>query len=86
MKTQSSLTSVTTLPNQKQDNQELIVDILERYLEKARAGELREIVLCSLLDGQSVWGNVTSSGIDFPNVIGMLHLTLHEWESKYLNG
>lgn len=83
MKTQSSLTSVTSLPNQSQDNQARIVKILEDYLEKAKAGEMREVLLCYLIKGESAWGNASSTGLDFPQAIGMLYLSIHEWISNY---
>ena len=83
MKTQSSLTSVTTLPNPKQDNQTRIVQLLEDYLEKAKAGEIREVLLCYLFQGESAWGNASSSGLNFPEAIGMLYLSIHEWIKSY---
>lgn len=83
MKTQSSLTSVTSLPNPKQDNQALIVEKLEEYLEMAKEGKIREFILCYLLQGESTWGNASSKGLNFPEAIGMLYLTIHEWISNY---
>lgn len=68
-----------------EDNKQDIIRRVEEILVKAKAGEIRNMVICyNRTDEPTKWYNQASRGLDFPTMIGWLELCFLEWKNNYL--